>query len=188
MTTASPIRRARTPMLLAAAVVILVTVAFAALTVGAAGGEEHGHGVDAADGFGAAILAPHTSFPDDVAAQLRFRYTEPGNDRRTHVANLPDAGPVLVAEVNWEPGGTSGWHTHPGPVIVAIVAGDVEVTNADDCIPRTYTAGEAFIDPGQGNVHIATNASSGEPAKAYAVFFAVPDGEPATEHVAPGAC
>lgn len=182
---------ARVP-LAAWGVVIVVAIA-AALMGGIATGAEHDqvigdHGVDGPDGFGADILAPHTTFPDDVAAQLRFRYAEPGADRRTHVSNLPDAGTVVLAEVHWEPAGTSGWHTHPGPVIVTVVDGEVQVTNADDCLSRTYTAGQAFIDPGEGNVHIATNASGATPARAYAMFLAVPAGEPATEHVEPADC
>jgi hypothetical protein len=41
-------------------------------------------------------------------------------------------------------------------------------------------AGQAFVDPGQGNVHIASNASGTDQAKAVATFFGVPAGSPAT--------
>ena len=187
METAAPGDGRRTPLLLIPIVVLVLTLTTALITT-AASGEDHDHGVDAPDGFSAEVLAGPTSFPDDVAAMLRFRYAEPGNDRRTHVANLRDAGTVLVAEVDWQPGGTSGWHTHPGPVIVVIVDGAVDVVNADDCLARTYTAGEAFIDPGQGNVHVASNTSREEPARGYAVFLGVPAGQPATQHVAPADC
>jgi quercetin dioxygenase-like cupin family protein len=177
----------RRRMLLAGALVLALSVTGLVLTTSRGAGA-HDHGVDAPDGFSAEVLAGHTSFPDDVAAMLRFRYAEPGDDRRTHVANLRDAGTVLVAQVDWEPGGTSGWHTHPGPVIVVIVDGAVDVINADDCLARTYAAGEAFIDPGQGNVHVASNTSTEEPARGYAVFLGVPAGQPATQHVPPADC
>jgi PhzF family phenazine biosynthesis protein len=49
-------------------------------------------------------------------------------------------------------------------------------------------AGEAFVDPGQGNVHIASNPSTTADAVAYATFLGVPDGEPATVWVAPVDC
>jgi hypothetical protein len=85
-------------------------------------------------------------------------------------------------------GGTSGWHTHPGPVIVNVTEGQVIVTNANDCRPRTYGPGQAFVDPGQGNVHIASNASGTDQAKAVATFFGVPAGSPATIMAPPAAC
>ena len=47
-------------------------------------------------------------------------------------------------------------HEDP-PVIIAITDG--ELVNERDSVTRTYTAGEAFIDPGQGNIHTATNPS-----------------------------
>ncbi len=47
--------------------------------------------------------------------------------------------------------------------------------NASDCVPRVYEAGEAFVDPGQGNVHVGFNASAGETV-VYATFLGVPAG------------
>lgn len=133
--------------------------------------------VDSPDGFGVEVLSGHATFTDNVGAKFRMKYGEGG----TIVSNLPsDASTTLVARVTWDPEGTSGWHTHPGPVIVSIAEGEVEVTNARDCLPRTYTAGEAFIDPGQGSVHVAVNPSESNCAIAYATFLGVPDGEPAT--------
>lgn len=128
-------------------------------------------------GFGVEVLAGHATFPDEVAAQFRLRY-ESG---RTVISNLPrDASTTLFARVTWDPEGTSGWHTHPGPVIVSVVEGELELVNARDCIPRTYGVGEAFVDPGRGNVHIASNPSTTDRAVAYATFLGVPDGKPAT--------
>lgn len=133
--------------------------------------------VDTPDGFGVEVLSGHATFPDDVGAKFRMKYGNGG----TIVSNLPrDASTTVVARVTWDPEGTSGWHTHPGPVIVSIIEGEVEITNARDCLPRIYTAGEAFVDPGQGNVHIAVNPSASDSAVAYATFLGVPDGEPAT--------
>ena len=43
-------------------------------------------------------------------------------------------------------------------------------------------------DGGGEHGHVAAKASAEAPAKAYAVFFAVPDGEPAIQHVAPVTC
>ncbi len=141
--------------------------------------------VDTAHGFKAVPFAPPAEFTDGVRAKFKVKY-----DRgRTIVANVPrDASNVLFAEVSWEPKGSSGWHTHPGPAIVTVAEGAVAVTNAGDCVTRTYKAGEAFLDPGQGNVHIARNPSDTASAKAYAVFLDVPDGGPATKWVEPVTC
>ena len=63
--------------------------------------------------------------------------------------------------------GVSGWHHHPGMVIVSVESGAVTFTNAD-CSSTTYGPGSAFIesgdDPGQ--------ASSDNGAVVYATFVA----------------
>lgn len=143
---------------------------------------------DRPDGFKARILAAHTDFADDVATQFRFTYSEPGDNPDEIVADLGSAGTIVIAEVEWEPHGSSGWHTHPGTVVVAIVEGALEVTNAEDCVTRTYEAGQAWIDPGQGNVHVAVNPSGEDRTLVYATFFGVPNGEPGTVPVPAADC
>ena len=49
---------------------------------------------------------------------------------------------------------------------------------ADDCVSRTYEAGDAWIDPGA--VH---TADSEEGARAYVTFLGIPEGEPATAEI-----
>lgn len=139
--------------------------------------------VDKADGFQVKVLAPHAPFPDKLAAQFRLKYPE--GDQRTHVKNLDDASTMIVAEVNWvQTGSTTGWHMHPGIVLVSMVEGTIEVIAENECIPRTYTAGDAWMDPGL--IHKATAISDG--AKAYVTFLGIPDGKPATIWVAPRDC
>lgn len=150
------------------------------------GAEEETGNVDEPEDFSVEVLASHANFPDNVTAEFGITYTEGGLDPITSA--LDDASTVVVAKVIWRPGGTSGWHTHPGPVIVTIVEGELELINERDCIARSYTANEAFIDPGQGNIHIANNPSETECAVAYATFLGVSDGAPATEWVEPVDC
>ena len=88
-----------------------------------------------------------------------------------------------MAEVTWDPEGSSGWHFHPGVAIVNIVEGELEVTWERDCMPRTYEAGESFLDFGE--VHTADNLDDTEGARAYVIFLGIPDGEPATVWVEP---
>lgn len=154
------------------------------------GTEEPGGEVDEPDGFAVEILQGHAPFPDELAATFSLAFTGTGDgDEGPPIgahAHLDDESTMVVAEVAWEPGGTSGWHRHPGVVLVSVAEGDVEVTWERDCVPRTYSAGEGFFDPGV--VHNADNLNDDEPARAYAVFLGIPDGEPATIWVEPVEC
>ena len=60
------------------------------------------------------------------------------------------------------PGGTTGWHSHPGPVLVTIKSGEMTLVYADDtsCQGRIYKAGESFVDRGDEIVHTALNRGS----------------------------
>lgn len=180
MHTQTPRRLAVPFTALALALALALAVTLAAEGTAEATGEP-----DQPAGFSVSLLAGPATFTDDVTATFRVKY-----DRGpTLVTNLPQgASNTLTAEVTWQPGGTSGWHTHPGPVIVNVVQGAVTVTNASDCVARTYAAGEAFLDPGDGNVHIATNASGQSEAVAVATFLGVPAGQPATVWVPPVDC
>lgn len=177
-------RQLTVPLLaLASAVAVVLAVTLAPGSTAEAADHDE---VDEAVGFGvSALLAGPATFTDNVSARFQTRY-----DRGPALnSNLPrDASNTLTVEVTWEGGGTSGWHTHPGPVIVNVIEGAVVVTNAVDCVPRTYNAGEAFLDPGQGNVHIASNASETEQARAVGTFVGIPDGEPPTIMVPPADC
>ena len=175
-----PPRRGRTITILAAAAAAVL------IGAGVATAEDQPPPeVDRPSGFEGEVLAPHSAFTDDVQGELEITY----DGGPTLESDLWDgAETALVVRVTWQPGGTSGWHTHPGPAVVTVTEGEVEVTNAVDCVPRTYRQGEAFMDPGQGNVHIARNPSDSENATAYATFIGVPDGEPATVWVEPADC
>lgn len=151
------------------------------------GNEENGYGnddpeVDEPDGFEVEILAPHAPFPDELAAKFCLEFADEHDGDPIRV-ELDDASTCIFAEVTWTEDGTSGWHRHPGVVLVTMAEGEIEVTWERDCVPRTYAAGESFFDPGE--VH---NADSEDGARAYATFLGIPDGEPATEWVPPVEC
>ena len=93
---------------------------------------------------------------------------------------LQTEGPVdvRVQEVTIAPGGRSGWHHHPGIVIVAVKSGAVTVVDAD-CKGKTYGIGtpngEVFVEHGDEPVDVRNKAA--KPAKLYATFVA-PDADP----------
>lgn len=57
------------------------------------------------------------------------------------------------------PGGHTGWHTHPGPSLITVKSGSITVYDGDDptCTGTVYTAGQGFVDAGNGHVHILRN-------------------------------
>ena len=78
------------------------------------------------------------------------------------VIQTKGASDLYVQQNTWQPGGSTGWHTHPGPSFVIVTQGSVTTYDGDDptCTPHVYTAGtanNAFIDPGGGHVHIIRN-------------------------------
>ena len=56
-------------------------------------------------------------------------------------------------DVALEPGGFSGWHSHPGPVLITVKTGTATWYSAanPNCAPIVYPTGSAFIEP--ANVH-----------------------------------
>lgn len=73
-------------------------------------------------------------------------------------------------------GTTTGWHHHPGPLLVAVVSGTLSWVGADGR-HRTYDPGVAFVEEhGPAAVHSATNLGA-EPA-VLAVAYLVPSDAP----------
>lgn len=103
-----------------------------------------------------------------------------------------EAFDVVVQEITFTPGGQSGWHSHPGQAIVVIESGtfttyravggdDDDDDDADDddkarCEKKVYRAGEVYVDPGYGNVHIARNESASENLVVTVTYIDVPVG------------
>jgi len=89
----------------------------------------------------------------------------------------------------WQPGGSTGWHTHLGQTLVIVTAGAVTQYQGDDpsCTPKVYTAGMAFVDAGGDHVHIVRN--EGNVAAQVIAVRLVPAGQPGRIDVAdPGNC
>jgi quercetin dioxygenase-like cupin family protein len=110
-----------------------------------------------------------------------------------HGIKIRTDGPrdALGTKITVVPGGTFGWHTHPGPVFVAVASGTLSLYepthHGHGCDKRRVGPGQAFIEGG-GDVHLARNEGS-EPVQIYATFLA-PTG--ATEFLTtvpdPGGC
>src|SRR5918996_2209381 len=59
------------------------------------------------------------------------------------------------------PGGTFGWHSHPGPSLVIVKSGTATFYLASDptCTPHVVPAGSGFVDQGR-DVHVVRNEGS----------------------------
>ena len=81
---------------------------------------------------------------------------------------------VAVANISIAAGGSSGWHSHPGPVLVVVKSGAITIYHGDDptCSPTVHPAGTSFLEGG-GMVHIARNEGA-EPVVGVATFLAPP--------------
>ena len=66
---------------------------------------------------------------------------------------------VYVQNNVWQPGGSTGWHTHPGHSLIIVTAGTVTAYEGDDpsCTPHAYTVGQGFVDEGGDHIHIIRN-------------------------------
>lgn len=95
-----------------------------------------------------------------------------------HVMQVRNAADTVVQRIRLFEGGQTGWHSHHGPVVVVVTAGTLRVFDADrtSCTVHDYTAGQSFVDPGQGNVHRAV--AVGGPTELWATYFDVPAGTP----------
>ncbi len=124
------------------------------------------------------VMAPvfaRASFADRT--DIRFKV---GERRHSHeVINVNNAQETVMQQIVIAPGGQTGWHSHPGPVVVLIKSGQMSFYDSENrlgCTPRIYSAGEAFVDSGQGHVHTARNESQSENLELWATYFDVPPG------------
>ena len=85
---------------------------------------------------------------------------------------------VYVVDNKIDLGGTTGWHSHPGPSLILVVAGQVTNYTSEDrnCAGHTYTAGQGFIDSGGNDEHTLRNNGTTE-AETIAVQL-IPHGAP----------
>lgn len=89
--------------------------------------------------------------------------------------HLKTKGSVDVAtqQVVIAGGGSTGWHSHPGPVLVTVKSGSLRLIYADDttCEGTVYEAGDSFIDRGDEVTHIARNESLTHSVELWATYL-----------------
>ena len=90
---------------------------------------------------------------------------------------------IVVRTHDYVPGGSTGWHQHPGPVFITVVEGTLTFYEYDDptCTPRVVSAPYGYVDTGRG--HIARN-ETGQRAKDVSVILAPGNGGAFREELA----
>jgi quercetin dioxygenase-like cupin family protein len=96
---------------------------------------------------------------------------------------------VAMAQITVDPGGFSGWHSHPGGAIIVVRQGTLTVYRAlgSQCETSTYSAGQAFVErPGEVDQVVNTGTI---PYVLFVTFPRVPHGDSARiDEPDPGNC
>ncbi|MCE7004329.1 cupin [Kibdelosporangium philippinense] len=109
-----------------------------------------------------------------VSAKELFKFTVDGTD-------------YIGKEITIQPGGSTGWHYHDGPLYAVIVAGTL--THYDDscAVDGVYPKGAPVYEPpGADAVHIGKNL--GPEPTALKVLYVLPTGSPPSEDAPAPVC
>jgi len=95
---------------------------------------------------------------------------------------------IATQSIVFQPGSTSGWHRHPGPVFILVKSGAMTFYESDDptCTPIVRTAGQSYLDLGE-HAHIARNEGS-QVAQNVVTYFAPPGAALRIDADSPGNC
>jgi quercetin dioxygenase-like cupin family protein len=126
-------------------------------------------------------LTGRAAFVDDIDLKVKIK-----SGAETIVVSADDPSTTAVVRYTIQPGAQFPWHTHAGPVMVNVVSGALTYIDAG-CGQETYSAGQAFVDPGHGHAHSAFNPT-GSPTILIATFFEAPASGPLLIPVAPANC
>jgi hypothetical protein len=122
---------------------------------------------------GAALATPGLNV---LSAPVHARGTTDGKiDVSTKAVKLKTKKAIDFATQQIVIGGNghTGWHSHPGPVLVTVKSGGLRVIYANDCtgVGTLYEAGDSFVDRGSETVHIARNESATANVELWATYL-----------------
>jgi hypothetical protein len=92
---------------------------------------------------------------------------------------------VVVRRHVYAAGGSTGWHSHPYPVLITVIEGQLTFYDYNDptCTPTVVSAGQGYVDSGGG--HLGRN-ETGQQATDISVILAPVGGAFRGELTAPG--
>jgi quercetin dioxygenase-like cupin family protein len=129
------------------------------------------------------IASQFTMGPIDINA-----HGLPDDDWQTHVLTKGTSDAYIVDNV-FQPGGTSGWHSHPGPSLIFVVRGSITEFTSDDpaCAGIVHPSGTVFVDEGGTHAHMLENDGA-VPAETVAVQLLPQGAKRRIDADAPPAC
>ncbi|HEV2058169.1 MAG TPA: cupin domain-containing protein [Solirubrobacteraceae bacterium] len=133
------------------------------------------------------LIAGGTLAALTIAVGIAFATDSAGVTATAHVvgATLPDRVKVNADRIKFKtknpvdisvvtltiaPGGTTGWHSHPGFAVIAVSQGAGTLYSAD-CSAETFHAGQAFVETGDDPPTVFRN-NGAEPVVLTVSFFA----------------
>src|SRR3954447_9711859 len=135
----------------------------------------------------AATVTPSWATPPQNLAQTQLAR---GTNTSHGTVPLKFGTDVVMTQITVQPGGSSGWHSHPGGAIIIVKEGRLTVYSPigrHRCRTTTYGAGQAFIER-PGEVDDVFNTGT-VPYVLYVTFPRVPPNvAPRTDELNPGTC
>jgi quercetin dioxygenase-like cupin family protein len=143
----------------------------------------------------AGLIVALNAAPAGATQGSKFAGTLLGRGTNVSHGTLPIKGDLDVVVVSnvVQPGGYSGWHSHPGGAIVVVAHGQITTYTSvgNHCNVTIYTEGQTFFEqPGQPLNAVNRSASV---TTVIATFPGVPVGVPGplawrTDEADPGTC
>jgi quercetin dioxygenase-like cupin family protein len=75
---------------------------------------------------------------------------------------------MYVQDLIVGPGGYTGWHSHPGLLLITMKEGSIDFYNKD-CLKNTYTAGQSFTEGAEPHALVNTASANARLLIAYIV-------------------
>jgi quercetin dioxygenase-like cupin family protein len=99
-------------------------------------------------GTSTSILAPRSTLSESVRLnqeRIKFQTKDPTD--------------LVTQQVTFAPGAYSGWHHHPGFILVLVKSGTVTVHD-ENCQTKTYSAGQAFVEGGTAPMMVSNDSTT----------------------------
>lgn len=153
------------------------------------------HPVEATIPSGVSFIVLNRATVPEFDARRRYRQTRKDTDpprNRIWKIELEATRFIDVVTVLFtvQPGGHSGWHTHPGPALFTVSSGTLTMYEGDDpsCAAQLFPAGTGSIEADDSeHIHMLRN-ETGSIAETI-VTFLVPVGSPIRDDLPdPGTC
>jgi hypothetical protein len=142
------------------------------------------------EGYKSTLLAVSRFGEINVSSPSPHNLTEERNEQLWFSLQQTKGPSDLYIQNNvWQPGGSTGWHTHPGHSLIIVTEGSVTEYEGGDpeCKPHVYTQHMGLVDPGGDHVHIIRNEGT-VPASTISVQL-IPSGkERRIDAAEPGNC